>query len=108
MQRIFLMLQERWLDILIGFTIPIILGAVKLVVEKLRLVFDKRNEGFAIEGIWCSIHNNYLGQCLVEFLKIKYSRTNHMDISIKQIRDNDRICRYIGIGIKSNNLKLRT
>ena len=103
LQRVFLTMQERWFDIFIGFTIPIFLGIVKLGIEKLFELSDKRKAGFAIEGIWCSIHTNFRDQCLVEFMEIKYVKKNHFRIFIKQIRDDDVICRYVGNGIKSNN-----
>lgn len=35
LQRMFLMMQERWFDILIGAAIPIFLGVVKLGIDKL-------------------------------------------------------------------------
>ncbi len=103
LQRVCLMMQERWFDILIGFTIPIFLGMVKLAVEQLLVLSEKRKVGFAIEGMWCSVHRNFRDQYLVEFMKIKYIKKNRFQIFIKQIRDNNMICRYVGNGIKSNN-----
>lgn len=102
LQKMLLMMQERWFDILIGFTIPIFLGIVKLGIEKIFALFDKRKAGFALEGIWCAIHKNVHGQYLVEFMKIKHIKKNYFQINIKQIRDDNSICRYSGNGIKSN------
>lgn len=102
-QNIQQLMQQKWFDIFLGFSIPMIMGMCKYLIDRILLNGDKRKNNFDLEGLWCSIHKNFKNQYPIEFVRIKYAKDNQMIIKIKQFRENNQVRKFIGNGIKSNN-----
>ncbi len=97
-------INSSWFEILLGFLIPIILGSIKLIIDRI-IINNQMKNSLSLKGIWFSYHKNCYDE---EIIKFKHKKNNEISYKIKYYNKNqNRHSLFSGIGIiNGSNLNL--